>query len=432
MKKMSKKTWIIILVVIVVAAGAVIVLNTRANNGAGSEYQTVKIERGNLTATVGATGTVRSNQSALLNWQTNGTVNKVNVNIGDGVSVGTILASLEKTSLSQNIILAQSDLVSAEKDLDDLLQSGTAAAQARVNLREAEDVLEKAQNYRDSLDEPYEYETITYVMINGARVPKLKTVKVDEADDESKEKADQDLALSQAQYDDALRSWERIADGPSKIDVTAVQARIDAAQATLNMAQLSAPFESTITQVDMMPGDQVSAGTLGFRIDDLSHLLVDVELSEVDINRVSIGQDVVLSFDAILDKEYHGEVTKVGQIGNEVQGAVNFIVTVELLDVDELVRPGMTAAVNIVVKEIQDTILIPNRAVRLVDGNRVVYILNDGLPEMVEIRLGASAEAMSVLASNDLEEGDMIILNPPSNFDMGGGPPGGGPGMERR
>lgn len=428
MKKMSKKTWIIIIVVIVVAAGAIIALRAKAKNGADSKYQTVEIERGNLTATVGATGTVRSNQSALLNWQTNGTVNKINVNIGDGVSAGTVLASLEKTSLSQNIILAQSDLVSAEKDLDDLLQSGTAAAQARVDLREAEDVLEKAQNYRDSLDEPYKFEQILYKTINGKTFPTLKTIKVDEADDETKAKADQDLALAEAKYDDALRAWERIAEGPNKTDVTAAQARIDAAQATLNMAQLTAPFESTITQVDIMPGDQVSDGTLGFRIDDLSHLLVDVELSEVDINRVGVGQMVSLSFDAILEEEYHGEVIKVGQIGNEVQGAVNFIVTVELIDADELVRPGMTAAVNIVVKEIQDTILIPNRAVRLVDGNRVVYILKDGIPELIEIRLGASADAMSVLASNTIEEGDLVIINPPSSFSMAEGPPGGRPG----
>ena len=431
MKKLSKKSWIIVTVVIIVALGAFIALNAKAKNATGSEYQTTEIERGNLTATVGATGTVRSNQSALLNWQTNGTIDEINVNIGDEVGASDILASLEKTSLSQNIILAQSDLVSAEKNMDDLLQSGTAAAQARVDLRLAEDVLEKAQDYRDSLDEPYEFEEIRYQTINGKRYPTLKTIKVDEADDETKDKAEQDLALSQAKYDDALRAWERVAEGPNKSDVTAAQARIDAAQATLNLARLTAPFASTITQIEIMPGDQVSAGTLGFRIDDFSHLLVDVELSEVDINRVSIGQAVALSFDAILEEEYHGEVIKVGQIGNEVQGAVNFIVTVELNDADELVRPGMTAAVNIVVKEIKDTILIPNRAVRLVDGNRVVYILKDGMPEMVEIRLGASAEAMSVLASNDLEEGDLIILNPPSNFDMGGGPPGGGPGMER-
>ena len=422
-----KKTWIIIAVVIIIAAGAFFVLNTKAKNEAVNEYQMVKVERGNLTATVGATGTVRSNQNTVLTWQTGGTVEQINVSVGDRVSEGVILASLKSTSLSQNIILAQADLVSNEKTLGDLLQSGTAAAQARVDLRDAEEALETAQNYRDSLDEPYEYDTIVYRdTAGGGRVPRgIKTIKVDEADDETKEKSDQDLALAQARYDDALRAWERVAEGPNKADIAAAQARVDAAQATLNMAQLSAPFEGTITEINLMPGDQVSTGTSAFRIDDFSSLLVDVELSEVDINSVSLGQTVSLSFDAILEKEYSGKVIEVGQIGADVQGVVNFTVTVELMDADELVRPGMTAAVNIVVKEIEGAILIPNRAVRLVDGERVVYLLQDGFPEMIEIRLGASADAMSVLVSNNIEEGAEVILNPPDANIFEDGPPGG-------
>ena len=427
MKKASKKIWIIITVVILIAAIVGFVLNARAKNTADSEYQTVKVESGNLTATVGATGTVRSNQSALLNWQTGGTVEQVAVSVGDRVNEGVVLASLKRTSLSQNIILAQADLVSAEKTLDDLLQSGTAAAQARVDLREAEEDLEEAQIYRDSLDEPYEYERIVYRdTAGGGRVPSgIKTVKVDEADDETKEIGAQDLALAQARYDDALRAWERVAEGSDKSDVAAAQARVDAAQATLNMAELTAPFEGTITQIDLMPGHQVSAGTSAFRVDDFSSLLVDVELSEVDINSVDLNQAVSLSFDAILEKEYSGTVVEVGQIGTDVQGVVNFTVTVELTDADEFVRPGMTAAVNIVVKEIEDVILVPNRAVRLVDGERVVYLLQDGFPEMVEIRLGASAEAMSVLVSNNIEEGAEVILNPPDANMFEDGPPGG-------
>ena len=63
-----------------------------------------------------------------------------------------------------------------------------------------------------------------------------------------------------------------------------------------------------------------------------------------------------------------------------MQGVVSFTVTVELTDADELVKPGMTAAVNIVIEEQNDVVLIPNRAVRLVDTERVVYLLVNGMP----------------------------------------------------
>jgi HlyD family secretion protein len=180
-----------------------------------------------------------------------------------------------------------------------------------------------------------------------------------------------------------------------------------------------------VTQAEPAPGDQVSAGGVAFRVDDLSRFLVDVEISEVDINSVSLGQVVSLSFDAILGKTYAGKVVEVGQAGNTVAGVVSFTVTIELTDADENVKPGMTAGVNIVVTELKDVLMIPNRAVRAVEGQRVVYVLRDGLPTQVEIRLGPSSDSYSALADGDLKEGDLIILNPPTEFSppgMRGGP----------
>ena len=79
------------------------------------------LARGDLTATIGATGSVRANQSADLLWLTTGTVDKVNVEVGDQVNKGDILADLLQTSLPQNVILAQTDLVSAQQALTNLL-----------------------------------------------------------------------------------------------------------------------------------------------------------------------------------------------------------------------------------------------------------------------------------------------------------------------
>jgi len=148
----------------------------------------------------------------------------------------------------------------------------------------------------------------------------------------------------------------------------------------------------------------------------LSSLLVDVKVSEVDINNISIGQPVTLTFDAILGKEYHGKVVEVTQAGTADEGVVNFTVTVELTDADALVKPGMTAAVNVVIQEMKDVLLIQNRAVRLVDSQRVVYVLVDGKPVQKNINLGSSSETLSVVASGEVKEGDAVILNPPEEF----------------
>jgi HlyD family secretion protein len=82
----------------------------------------------------------------------------------------------------------------------------------------------------------------------------------------------------------------------------------------------------------------------------------------------------------------------------------------------------MTAAVNTVVSELNDVLLVPNRAVRVSDGQRVVYILKNGDPEPVEIELGSSSEIMSEVAGGELNIGDIIVLNPPTEFNQNGGP----------
>ena len=403
--KKNRKIVIPVAILIILAA---VYLVMRNNGGQQTQFQTVKVERGNLLATVGATGTVRARQTAILVWQTSGTVAQVAASIGDLVPAEAVLASLSPSTVSQNIILAQADLVAAEKALEDLKESDTARVQAQIALRDAQENYDRALSYRESLDD-------------GITIRVFGQVRKVEADEETIAKADEMLALAAAQLEDAQRAYDRLKDGPNPGDLAAAQARVDAAKATLNMARLIAPFSGTITDAHPLAGDQVSAGTQGFRIDDLSALYVDVEVSEVDINSISVGQPVSLSFDAILGSEYHGEVSQVSQAATPAGGVVNFTVTVHITDADAKVKPGMTAAVTITVQELKDQVLIPNRAVRLVDGARVVYVLRDGVPTKVEIRLGSSSDTMSVLASGDVKVGDQIILNPPAEFQGGPG-----------
>jgi len=421
----KKNRVVLIIVSIAVVAFAGFRINQRRNADTTGQFQTAKITRGSLTATIGATGTVRAQQTAVLIWQVAGTVDVVNAKVGDNVPAGFVMAYLSKTSLPQSIILAEADLASAQKSLDDLVNSDTARAQAVIALRDAQEAYDKAYNWRRELDnERITVKEIVYKRIGGVTIPQIKEYKT-WADEGTKTKAQEDLDLKAGLLEDAQRNLDRLTDGNSA-DIIAAQARIDAAQATINLARVTVPFGGIVTEAYPLPGDQISAGATAFRVDDLSKLLVDVDVSEVDINSVSVGQPVTLTFDAILGNDYRGEVVEVAQTGTSIQGVVNFKVTVALIDPDALVKPGMTAAVNITVKELNDVVLIPNRAVRLSDGNRVVYLLVDGRPEKTTIRLGSSSESMSVIIGGDVKEGDVIILNPPTEFGGPGGGPGGG------
>lgn len=410
--RLSKRTrWIIG----VCAAAAVILFIALAGGrrDVATEFETEPAARGRLTATVGATGSVRAQRSAVLKWQTNGSVEGVAARVGDEVAAGDTLANLEPRSVPQNVILAEADLAATQRTLDDLLESDTARARALIGLKQAQDDYEDAYNYRVKLNGPAWFKKVVVRMVNHQPVSEIKWYR-GTADAATIAGAEDELALKQALLEDAQRAFDRLERGPASADVAAAQARVAAAQATLDMARVVAPFAGTVTQAMPAVGDQVTAAQPAFRVDDLSHLLVDVQVSEVDINTVSVGQAVGLSFDAILDHSYHGNVIAVGQAGDTVEGVVSFTVTVEISDADELVKPGMTAAVNVVVTELDDVLLIPNRAVRLVDGERVVYILRDGMPVPVKVQLGQSSGEQSAVVGGDLSDGDLVILNPPS------------------
>jgi HlyD family secretion protein len=428
--------------------------------------QTVAIERGPLTATIGATGTVRANQSALLSWQTSGAVEAVNVEIGTPVETGQLLANLNKTSLSQSIILAEADLIDAQKALDDLLEPATqlALAQAQQAIVDAGKRVEDAETrlnslkttadqadidsaqatviiLRDQLERaqkdfrPYENkaeDNLIRANLQAAlsraqqnydnAVTRLNNLK-GTASETDLAIAEANLEVAQASLEDAQEKYDDLVSGPTQEDIQRLETRIAAIEATLKLPQIEAPFNGTITRVDTKVGDQVNPGTPAFRVDDLSHLLVDVGISEVDINRVSLGQEATLQFDGIPDQTYSGVVVEVDPVGSVNQGIVEFQVAIEITNPDEAVKPSMTAAVNIVVNQLQDVLMIPNRAVRVLNGDRVVYILANGQLTPVNITLGVSSDTMSEVTNTDLKVGDLVVLNPPQVFEVGGGPP---------
>ena len=392
-------------------------------NATGAVYQTEAAREGNISTIVEATGTVRAYQSVLLTWKTDGVVESVDASLGEAVSAKDMLASLATSSLSQDVIQADADLISAQRALDDLLGSaGTEAANAAISLYEAQEAYDDAVNYRELLNGQVRYEVFDGWMrmvtpFGTFKRPKFKSIRYYPSD-EQKAEADQDIAIEKAFLDDSQREYDRIKDGPSDSDVAAAKAQVAATQAVLNQALIVAPFDGVITNIDVQAGDQVMSGEQALRVDNLSNLLIDLDVSEVDINTVSVGQVVDVNFDAVQSDVYSGKVVEIAGTSFSSMSGVGFRVTVELLDADERIKPGMTADVIIQVREVENALLIPNSAIRMLNGQRVVYVLqSDESLEAVDIRLGARENAYSEVVGGELAVGDLIVLDPPLNFE---------------
>ena len=449
-----KKRWILIAVaILIVGLGIFFYIRSRQQSTASSSsrFETVEVSRGPLIATIGGTGSVHANQTVALVWQTSGTVETVNVKLGDQVSEGEELANLKRDSLPQNIILAQADLTQSKKALDDLYTNAETqrnnAMQAITKyadtVRDAQyqldnftvpisqtgmEPMEALDKMKQKLDqaraafEPYKYESLE----NKTRKDLKEALDNAQSDYDAAVKRVKyvyDLEVAKSNLEKARADYEKWKNGPLPEDIAAAEARIAAADATVKLARLTAPFAGIVTQVEIKEGDQVTPGKIAFRIDDLSSIQVDVEISEVDINRIQVGQDTTVNFDAIVGKDYHGKVKEVAPVGTVNQGVVNFIVTLELNDSDQQVKPGMTASANIIVEQIEDAVLVPNRAIRMVSGKRIVYVLRNGSLKEVPITLGATSDVNSQVLEGDLKVGDKVVLNPPLTFQPGQPPP---------
>jgi RND family efflux transporter MFP subunit len=363
--------------------------------------------------------------------------------------------SLDPGSLPANVLQAQSDLVKAEHDMENLRQSQVNLAKAQVTAANAQKSLnnalvaqsflnapnanpsniEKAQAALDTASIQLTQAEQVYSMFEGRAeddVQRLQAASQVERAKRMKEYAEINLQYAQnkpdvltasrvyaaidvakATLNDAMREVERLKNGATAEDIAVVQARIDAAKLALSQSQLVAPISGTITQLTSKVGDVVSPGNTALRLEDMTEMHVRAQVPEVDISLVKVGQAAKVVFDAIPKQEYEGRVLEISQFGEQQQGNVTFAVEVSLDNSDRSIKTGLTGAVTIIIDQTSDAILIPNRAVRFVNGERTVSILQNGKVIPVPVKLGITDEANSQLVSGNLAVGDTIILNPP-------------------
>ena len=145
-------------------------------------------------------------------------------------------------------------------------------------------------------------------------------------------------------------------------------------------------------------------------IADLSKTRVAVQLNEVDIPKVSVGQNATIEIDAIPAKEYKGIVDAVDTIGQNVEGVVTYNVYISLSDPEPGIKPGMTARVNIVVAEKENTLTVSSSAVRPHEGGRAVQVVNPQTKELefIPVEIGLRGNGRTEIVSGIDEHTEII------------------------
>ena len=198
------------------------------------------------------------------------------------------------------------------------------------------------------------------------------------------------------------------------LQIEAAEQALEEAQKQLNRATITAPFDGTVVSVDADEGDSVSTMTTIVHLIDLTSIELEVEVDEIDIAEVKLGQRAIIEVDALPVLQLEGKVTSISLLSKETGGLVLYEVTIGF-DIPQgyNLKIGMSAIADIVIDERSNVLLVPNRAITQdSQGNPIVKVMVDeeiGEIEERPVVLGIS-DGFQIEIVDGLNEEDVVVI----------------------
>lgn len=189
------------------------------------------------------------------------------------------------------------------------------------------------------------------------------------------------------------------------------RANLDAAKHVLDDLRLRSPMDGVVLRQDGEPGETVTSTQVLFWVGETSPLRITAEVDEEDIPRVKAGQRVVIKADAFPAEALEGTVGEITPKGDPVNKSYRVRIS---LPADTRLKIGMTTEVNIIVRKMQNALLVPVSAV----SNGAVWVVRNGKAERVSIKTGAADEQRMEITAG-LGDNDEIIVAPPADLKQG-------------
>jgi len=353
------------------------------------QYQTGTAEKGTLVVSISGSGSVASTNSSNITTEATGVVTKIYVKDGDKVKVGDKIAELElDLEGQQKSSLAWTSYQSAKNNLQSA-KDGLYSAQA--------DLYTKWQDYFD-LSTTKQYE-------NSDGTPNTP-----ERESQTDYKVTQDNWLSsEAKY----KAQER----------AIAQAQLSLNSAWYSYQQASpiiyAPISGTVSgfslQVGSVINSQSSSNTSAttnkiaiIKTDSLPTVLIN--LTEIDIPKIKVGDKATVTFDAFADKTFTGKVVSIDTVGSVSSGVTNYPTVILLDSKSNEILPNMAVTANIITDTKTDILMVPSSSIKTTDSESTVQIMKNGKPQTVTVTTGLSSDTETEITSG-LSEGDTIVTN---------------------
>jgi multidrug efflux pump subunit AcrA (membrane-fusion protein) len=327
--------------------------------------ETVPVARGPLVVSVTPieTGTVETEETALVKAEIAEQVVGVLVKEGDAVKAGAALVRLNATVAQARLNLATSTLRAARARLES----------ARIALQ-----LERSRTLAALSEAQARYDSVKQRYDKKRQLAEGGLVSADEI-----QMLEADLKTAEAAYDMARANREQVAFQERQIaaaeaEVSQQEASVRVAQLDLEHAVIRAPLDGTVMELPVKAGELVLPGTPVARISRRGDLYIKALIDEVDLGRVQLGQAARVSFDVLPGRAFDGTVSEIAPtVSSERLKSRNVQVKVRLTAPPPELRPGLSADVEIIVARLDDVLSVPSETVMSKDREQFVYMVED-------------------------------------------------------
>jgi HlyD family secretion protein len=345
-------------------------------------YVTADVVRGPLVVRVSATGTLQPEDQVDVGAEISGRLDRVAVDFNDRVTKGQVLAVINTDQIRAQLAQAKAEL---------------GAAQASVVTNEA--TVKETKDRRDRAEGLFTRGIVSQ----------------------------QDFQTSEADYARAVASVAK-----ARADVANATAKVQLSETSLDKAAVRSPIDGIVLDRKVQQGQTVASQfqtpVLFTLASDLARMKLEVDIDEADIGQVREGQTATFSVDAFPQRRFDAKLTSLRNAPKTTNGVVTYQGVLEVDNSEGLLRPGLTATVDILVAEADDTLLVPNGALRftppggdavappLVPSNNGelvgrVWVMEDAKPVARDLRIGRSDGRNTQVLSGDLMPGDDVIVD---------------------
>jgi len=432
-------------------------------NGDLGALETTKVKLATIVQVISATGSVtpQTGTQVKIGSQITGRIKRLFADVGSEVRAGQVIAeldlpdikaqldqtvanlnasrlrldqeqsgvSLQQTNVSSDITKAQANTDSAKASYDQAVQNAklqvnTAEAAVREAQANSKNAQASLKRYRQLLDKGY----ISAQDVDNAQTQAdVAAAKLDSAQQNlelTRSKTDTDVRTALNALENAKAALSSALAGTAQNTIKAQQ--VAAARAAVKQAEaqvaysraqyaktvIRTPISGTVLALDVQQGETIAAGLSAptlIRVTDLNRLQVDAFVDETDIGGVHLGQAAKVTVDAYPNRAFRGRVVKIASGATMQQNVVTYDTTVALDNPKGLLKPDMTATVEIVVVERKNVLAVPIEAVKSEKMGQMVYVLEGKEVVPRPVVTGISDDTMTEIRRG-LRSGETIVL----------------------